>query len=63
VSGGKALVSASVAPRKLTPSVRGAAGEDAAAGTAAAREKAKLRSEGKGYVVKDGDVINFRFNV
>jgi ribosome-binding ATPase YchF (GTP1/OBG family) len=30
---------------------------------AAAREKAKLRSEGKSYIVKDGDVINFRFNV
>lgn len=30
---------------------------------AAAREKAKLRSEGKDYVVQDGDVINFRFNV
>ncbi|MGH9750941.1 MAG: redox-regulated ATPase YchF [Candidatus Polarisedimenticolia bacterium] len=29
----------------------------------AAREKAKLRSEGKEYVVADGDVINFRFNV
>ena len=23
----------------------------------------KLRSEGKEYVVQDGDVINFRFNV
>ena len=30
---------------------------------ATAREKALLRSEGKDYVVKDGDVINFRFNV
>ncbi|HUD72374.1 MAG TPA: redox-regulated ATPase YchF [Dongiaceae bacterium] len=30
---------------------------------AAAREKALLRSEGRDYVVKDGDVINFRFNV
>src|SRR2546427_3560749 len=35
----------------------------AAGSIAAAREKAKLRSEGKTYVVKDGDVINFRFNV
>jgi len=35
-----------------------------AAGTfAAAREKAQLRSEGKEYIVQDGDVINFRFNV
>jgi ribosome-binding ATPase YchF (GTP1/OBG family) len=30
---------------------------------ATAREKALLRSEGRDYVVKDGDVINFRFNV
>ena len=27
------------------------------------REAAKLRLEGKEYVVADGDVINFRFNV
>ncbi len=31
--------------------------------TAAAREKGLLRSEGKEYVVQDGDVILFRFNV
>lgn len=30
---------------------------------AAAREQGKLRIEGKEYVVKDGDVIEFRFNV
>ena len=30
---------------------------------AAAREKAMVRIEGKDYVVKDGDVILFRFNV
>jgi len=30
---------------------------------AAAREKAQLRAEGRDYVVQDGDVINFRFNV
>jgi ribosome-binding ATPase YchF (GTP1/OBG family) len=30
---------------------------------AAAREHAKLRIEGKEYVVQDGDVIHFRFNV
>ena len=30
---------------------------------AACREKALLRLEGKEYVVADGDVINFRFNV
>lgn len=30
---------------------------------AAAREKGKMRSEGKEYVVKDGDVVLFRFNV
>ncbi len=30
---------------------------------AAAREAGKLRQEGKNYVVKDGDVIHFKFNV
>ncbi|MBQ6662211.1 MAG: redox-regulated ATPase YchF [Firmicutes bacterium] len=30
---------------------------------AAAREKGFIRSEGKDYVVKDGDVMNFLFNV
>jgi len=30
---------------------------------AAAREAGKLRIEGKEYIVKDGDVIEFRFNV
>ena len=30
---------------------------------AAAREAGKLRIEGKEYVVQDGDVIEFRFNV
>ena len=29
----------------------------------AAREKGQLRLEGKTYEVKDGDIINFRFNV
>ena len=29
----------------------------------AAREKGRLRLEGKSYQVKDGDIINFRFNV
>ena len=29
----------------------------------AAKEKGKVRSEGKDYVVKDGDVVLFRFNV
>ena len=29
----------------------------------AAKEKGKVRSEGKEYVVKDGDVVLFRFNV
>ena len=28
-----------------------------------AREKGAVRSEGKDYVVKDGDVLLFRFNV
>jgi GTP-binding protein YchF len=35
----------------------------AAGSLAACREKATLRLEGKEYVVRDGDVINFRFNV
>ncbi len=30
---------------------------------AKAREAGKLRIEGKDYVVKDGDVVEFRFNV
>lgn len=29
----------------------------------AAREKGLLRMEGKDYIMKDGDVVNFRFNV
>ncbi|MEW8381381.1 MAG: DUF933 domain-containing protein, partial [Candidatus Thiodiazotropha taylori] len=32
-------------------------------GEQGARESGKLRSEGKEYVVNDGDVIHFRFNV
>jgi len=32
-------------------------------GEAGAKEKGKLRLEGKEYVVKDGDVMHFRFNV
>jgi len=35
----------------------------AAGSLAACREKGTLRLEGKDYEVKDGDVINFRFNV
>ena len=35
----------------------------AAGSKAAAREAGKLRIEGKGYEVQDGDVIDFRFNV
>jgi ribosome-binding ATPase YchF (GTP1/OBG family) len=31
--------------------------------TAAAKEKGFIRSEGKDYVVKDGDVMHFLFNV
>lgn len=36
---------------------------DALGSEAAARTAGKLRAEGKDYVVKDGDVILFRFNV
>ena len=32
-------------------------------GSKNARLKGALRSEGKDYVVKDGDVLNFLFNV
>jgi GTP-binding protein YchF len=32
-------------------------------GEAGAKEAGKMRSEGKDYVVKDGDVMHFRFNV
>ncbi|TXH37348.1 MAG: redox-regulated ATPase YchF [Rhodospirillaceae bacterium] len=32
-------------------------------GEAAAKEAGKMRAEGKEYVVQDGDIFNFRFNV
>jgi ribosome-binding ATPase YchF (GTP1/OBG family) len=32
-------------------------------GELGAKEAGKLRLEGKDYVVRDGDVIHFRFNV
>ena len=32
-------------------------------GELGAKEKGKLRLEGKDYLVKDGDVIHFKFNV
>jgi len=32
-------------------------------GEQGAKEAGKMRSEGKDYVVKDGDVLNFLFNV
>ncbi|HEX2752755.1 MAG TPA: DUF933 domain-containing protein, partial [Alphaproteobacteria bacterium] len=32
-------------------------------GEQAAKEAGKMRSEGKEYVVKDGDIMLFRFNV
>ncbi len=35
----------------------------ACGGEAGAKEKGKLRVEGKEYVVQDGDVLNFLFNV
>ena len=28
-----------------------------------AKDSGKMRSEGKEYIVKDGDIMNFRFNV
>ncbi|EPY32712.1 hypothetical protein STCU_02725 [Strigomonas culicis] len=33
------------------------------AGESRAREAGKVRSEGKDYIVKDGDIMNFLFNV
>lgn len=35
----------------------------AAGSVAAAREKGKVRLEGKDYIMQDGDIVNFRFNV
>jgi len=32
-------------------------------GEAGAKEAGKLRVEGKDYIVQDGDVLHFRFNV
>ena len=32
-------------------------------GEAGAREAGKLRQEGKDYIVKDGDIFHFKFNV
>ncbi len=32
-------------------------------GEAGARDAGRLRQEGRDYVVQDGDVIHFRFNV
>jgi ribosome-binding ATPase YchF (GTP1/OBG family) len=32
-------------------------------GEQGAKERGKMRLEGKEYVVKDGDVLHFRFNV
>ena len=34
-----------------------------AVGMAAAKAQGKVRSEGKEYVMKDGDIVNFLFNV
>ncbi|MFT8872803.1 MAG: redox-regulated ATPase YchF [Sporolactobacillus sp.] len=35
----------------------------AAGSELAAKERGKLRSEGKDYVMQDGDIVNFKFNV
>jgi ribosome-binding ATPase YchF (GTP1/OBG family) len=35
----------------------------AAGGEAGAKDTGKMRVEGKEYVVQDGDVMHFRFNV
>ena len=36
---------------------------DAAGSMAAARAAGRVRMEGKEYVMQDGDVVEFRFNV
>ena len=36
---------------------------DAAGSMAAARAAGRVRMEGKDYVMRDGDVVEFRFNV
>jgi ribosome-binding ATPase YchF (GTP1/OBG family) len=41
----------------------GAEALDSAGGEARCREQGKLRLEGKEYVVRDGDVMHFKFNV
>ena len=43
----------------MTPKVKGFA----AGSIAAAREKGQVRLEGKDYIMQDGDVTYFRFNV
>ena len=35
----------------------------ACSGELGAKEKGKLRLEGKEYIVKDGDIVHFKFNV
>jgi len=35
----------------------------AAGSEAKAKEAGKMRAEGKEYIVKDGDIMHFRFNV
>ncbi|KJS39612.1 MAG: GTP-binding protein, partial [Hyphomonas sp. BRH_c22] len=35
----------------------------ASGGEAGAKEAGKMRAEGKEYIVQDGDVLHFRFNV
>ncbi len=35
----------------------------ACGGEAGAKDAGKMRSEGRDYVVRDGDVLRFRFNV
>ena len=38
-------------------------GEDKSDGSDTLLEKFKMRLEGKDYVMQDGDVVHFRFNV
>ena len=66
------MTSARIKPRSkslwMTPAACGAeviSYDDfvACGGEAGAKEKGKMRVEGKDYVVQDGDVMHFRFNV
>ena len=47
----------------MTRSVTSTASRRASSTRAAARAAGKARLEGKDYIMQDGDVVEFRFNV